>query len=336
MDELIAQNRKRSHLVMFGFPVVVVLMMELVFGIIAMFTANTWKDDMSTDGMTLLAFSQMIVFIVMIWSVLYVLFKLWRMNTLIDQFPGAHQITSSTDFPVVWHIVEDVSMLAGVPMPKVYIIDTPELNAFSIGKTPETASIAITTGLLKHMNREQVEGVVAHEMGHIINRDTYVTGLAISVCGFIALMGTIGYLGLRCAGLRGGNRTKDSLGNAIAFFGLIMFLVTYLVALPLGTLLKAALSRQREYLADETSADITRNPDGIISALEVLKGADTTIAAGKPVMAMCIAGSDDGDDKESEKAGRKKVKGMAKLFSLDDHPPLADRIARLKQFYGEA
>lgn len=327
MDNLIEENQKKSKILLFSFPALILFTIELV--VVILLSWMTKGSGFSVFSNLFLAV-QPVSLIILLISTIYVLVKVRNMNSILDNFPGAHEMLDHEECPVLDDVIEELCVLAGIPKPRIFIIETDELNAFSIGKDPGHASLGVTVGLLEHMNRNELSGVIGHEIGHLINRDTSLMGVTISICSLLALMGTMSYFLMRITFW--GNSNKKSINGFFSLVAIVSLIVIYVVALPLSKLLRANLSRQREYLADETSADLTKNPNDIIDALEVLKGSNTTIAPGKPVMAMCIAGSDDGDDKESEKTS-KKASSFMKMFSLDDHPPLQDRIERLKKFY---
>jgi heat shock protein HtpX len=218
-------------------------------------------------------------------------------------------------------VVEQMSIAAGIPMPKVYVVDDRAPNAFATGRNPKHAAITVTTGLLAVMSRRELRGVIAHEMSHIRNRDIAVTTLAVLAVGAIAVIADIG---IRIGIFGGGGRGRDNNGAALF---LVLSLAIYLIALPAGMLLKAALSRKRESLADASAVELTREPGGIRSALEKLEADHTVLAHSSAATAHLWIESP---------LERRPAEGMRGSFGrmMDTHPPLAERIALLRQMEG--
>jgi heat shock protein HtpX len=217
------------------------------------------------------------------------------------------------------NLVEGLCIGAGIPKPRLYVVEDESPNAFSTGRNPNHSAVAVTTGLLEKMNRVELEGVLAHELSHIRNYDILVSTLAVTMVGMVALMSD---LFLRFTFWGGMNDREDSndspLGIVLVIFGFIAILFAPLIA----QLMQLAISRQREYLADASGVQITRYPPGLISALEKLKDDHTHIhTASKATAHMWIEGPLDEDEKKTRK--------FDNLFMT--HPPLDDRIARLEE-----
>jgi heat shock protein HtpX len=234
---------------------------------------------------------------------------------------GAKEV-SQKDAPQLLNVVREISLAAGVPMPKVYIIDDTAPNAFATGRDPKHASVAITTGLLQKLDREELQGVMAHELSHVRNLDIRFALLVAVMVGSIALLADFFLRFTFWGGGRGGSRDRNGGGGLAA----IMFVVAIVLAIlaPIfARLVQLAVSRQREYLADASSVELTRNPRGLEQAL-------VKIAADKEVL---------------EVANRatqhlyftnpiKKFEGRSSsMFST--HPNIVDRINRLRQLTGE-
>lgn len=215
-------------------------------------------------------------------------------------------------------LLENVSIAAGVPTPSLYIVQDSAPNAFAVGTNPKNAAVAVTTGLLSLMNRRELEGVLAHELAHIKNKDTKVSTIAVLA---IALVTTIADISLRAA-FHTRSRGKDS--NQLQLIMMGIALATYLLAVPSALLLRAALSRQREELADETAVEITRNPAGLRSALEKLE-ADTTV-----VSRSVAAVSHLWIESPLERGGKSGILGRL----MNTHPPLSSRIEKLEIYEG--
>ena len=230
-------------------------------------------------------------------------------DKLVITMTGAKLIQES-DNPKLFNLIQEVTIASGLPMPKVAIVVDSAPNAFATGRNPEHALIAFTTGILEAMDRDQLQGVIAHEMAHVANRDTLVSAVAATTAGAIAILSD---MMTRMMWFGGGRRDRDSNGNPIL---LVVSLLILILAPLAAVLLKSAISRKRESLADATAVAFTRNPAGLRSALEVL-ASDSTVVRQKStsVAHIWIESPLDG-------------KSVSKLFST--HPPIAERIAVLK------
>jgi heat shock protein HtpX len=213
--------------------------------------------------------------------------------------------------------VEEMAIAAGLPTPRAMVVDTPALNAFASGSSPERAIITATAGLLQACTRDELQGVVGHEMGHVADYDVRYATVVAAVAGVAVLASHLlwdaGRWPWASRGRGGGNGGAARAGLTMA---VMLVLAVVAIAAPLAArLVQYAISRQREYLADATSVKLTRNPIGLINALQRLQRSDTTLVrADSPVAALCIAAP--GHDAAEE------------LFS--SHPPLEERIARLQ------
>lgn len=224
------------------------------------------------------------------------------------------------------NIVEELSIAAGLPKPRVYVVEDEAPNAFATGRDPEHAAVAVTTGLLAKMNRDELQGVIAHELSHIKNRDTLVMTLAVTLVGVVVLLAD--WL-LRALWWGGGGRRREGNGGVgliLAALGAILLVLAPLFA----QLLHFAISRQREFLADAEAVAITRYPDGLIRALSKLKDDDTVVASASRATAHLwieapIATSRTKGPKGATSAGA----WLNRLFQT--HPPLEARIAALQQ-----
>jgi heat shock protein HtpX len=235
---------------------------------------------------------------------------------------GAQQIEKA-DNPRLYRVVENLSITTGLPMPKVYIINDPAPNAFATGRDPKHASVAATTGLLDLMDDSELEGVMAHEIGHVQNYDIRVSTI---VFGLVVAIGFIADILLRFSlfgGFGGNNRNSNNNnggGGGANPVILILSIVALVISPILAALIQAAISRQREYLADASSAMITRNPPELESALAKLGQYGRPVARQNSSMAhMWVA--------DPNKPGL-----MTRLFGT--HPPIPDRIARLQKIGG--
>ena len=224
---------------------------------------------------------------------------------------GAHQI-EKRDNPRLWNIVENLSISEGMPMPKVYIINDPAPNAFATGRNPEKAVVAATTGLLDIMDDNELQGVMAHEMGHVKNYDIRVSTI---VFGLVSAIGILADIALRMAWYSSFSRNKNS--GQLALFMVAIGIVGWIIAFLIGPIVSAAVSRQREYLADATGVEMTRYPDGLASALKKLGEYGRPMRKANSAMAhMYIS--------DPLKPGM-----VERAFST--HPPIPKRIERLQQ-----
>jgi heat shock protein HtpX len=223
---------------------------------------------------------------------------------------GAKLIQES-DNPKLFDLIHEVVIASGLPMPKVAIVIDSAPNAFATGRNPEHALIAFTTGILEAMDRDQLQGVIAHEMAHVANRDTLVSAVAATTAGAIAILSDMLTRMMWFGG--GRDRNREGGGNPVL---LVVSLVILILAPLAAMMLKSAISRKRESLADATAVAFTRNPAGLRSALEVL-AADSTVVRQRSTAVAHIWIESPLD-----------AKSVSKLFST--HPPIAERIAVLK------
>jgi heat shock protein HtpX len=232
------------------------------------------------------------------------------------------QELSRRQSPQLFDIVEEMATAAGVPMPRVYMIDDPSPNAFATGRNPQHASIAVTTGLLRKLDREELQGVIGHEMSHVRNYDIRFSLLVGVLVGGISLLAQFF---LRWTFWFGGGSRRDDRGNSslIGFLFLLVGLVLSILAPVFTALVQLAVRRQREYLADASSVELTRNPYGLERALaEIASDPEPLSVANGATQHMYIVNP------------LKKVGGGSALFST--HPPIVDRINRLRRLTGDA
>jgi heat shock protein HtpX len=203
-------------------------------------------------------------------------------------------------------------------MPKLYVIDDPAPNAFATGRNKEHAVVAVTTGLLQKLERAELEGVIAHELSHIGNRDILLMSAVVVLVGFVSIISDM-FLrsGLRQGfGGRGGNDNNNRAGGVLAIAGIILIILSPIIA----TLIKLAISRRREYLADSSGAMLTRYPEGLAQALEKISSYNMPMKVASTATAhLFIANPFSG----------KKAGGVSNLFQT--HPPIAERIKILRE-----
>jgi heat shock protein HtpX len=227
---------------------------------------------------------------------------------------------SEQDYARYHNLVEGLCIAAGLPKPKLYVVDDPAPNAFATGRNPNHAAIAVTTGLLEKMNRVELEGVLAHELSHIKNYDILVSTLAIVMLGVVTLLADLSFRFHWLSGHR--RRSDDGPGPqaVLAVVGVLLIIVGPLVA----RLMHFAITRRREQLADFSAVELTRYPPGLISALEKLRDDATVVRSGSRATAhMWI---------EDPMAQRPEEGNLAKLNRLfNTHPPIEERIAALEE-----
>jgi heat shock protein HtpX len=222
------------------------------------------------------------------------------------------------------HVVDEMAIAAGLPRPPVYIVEDPDPNAFATGRGPGHASIAVTRGLLNTLDRDELQGVVAHEMSHIRNYDVRVMTVVAALAGAVALIADWARRGMWWGG--GRSRSRDDRGGGGGVAGIVFFVI-WIAAVMLAPLMAQVLammvSRRREYLADASGAELTRNPLGLAHALEKIEGAvEPTRAINQGTAHLCIA------DPLGRRANLREDGFWSNLFA--SHPPMTARIAALK------
>lgn len=236
----------------------------------------------------------------------------WFSDKVVLRMTNAKQI-SKEQAPELYNIVENLSITAGLPMPKIFIVDDPAPNAFATGRDPEHAVVAATTGLLRILDRSELEGVMAHELSHVGNRDMLVMTVAVVLAGFIAIIADFFTRAMMFGG--GNNRDRHP-----AF--LILGLVGIILAPIAAKMIQLAISRKREYLADASGALLTRYPEGLASALEKINGSHIPMQKASHATAHLFIS----DPFKDEKKGiMHKISGL-----FQTHPPAEDRINRLR------
>ena len=269
-----------------------ILMWVLVYAALTFFGG-------SSDGIVPIAVG---ISLISVWGAFY------GSDKLVLKMTGA-KLLQESDNPKLFGLVQEVCIASGLPMPKVAIVYDDAPNAFATGRNPEHALIAFTTGILDVMDRDELQGVIAHEMSHVANRDTLVSAVAATTAGAIAIASDI----LTRMMFFGGSRNRENNNNPIALiFSLLILILAPLAAL----LLKSAISRKREALADATAVSFTRNPAGLRKALEILARDSTVVQQRSNAVAHIWIESP------------LDAKSVSKLFAT--HPPIEDRISTLK------
>ena len=247
------------------------------------------------------------LFFIGLFSLSYAIFSYFAGAKMALAVNRAKEITKK-DNPLLWRTVENLAITEGLPMPKVYIMDDPAPNAFATGRDPNHSAVCATTGLLKMMENEELEGVMAHELGHVKNLDMRVNTIAFALVGIISMVADFFWHITFWGG--GDRREGNQLMNVLAIVAVILAPIA-------ATLIQLAISRRREYLADATGALTTRYPDGLASALEKIGKYGSALKKPNTATAHMFF------------ANPLKGSGIANLFST--HPPVEARIAALQQ-----
>jgi heat shock protein HtpX len=254
-----------------------------------------------------------ILYFFVIFSVVMNIVSYWYSDKIALSMAGAHPATREKYFDF-YNIVENLAITAGLPMPRIFVIEDSSPNAFATGRDKEHAVVAVTTGLLSIMNKTELEGVIAHEMSHIGNRDMLVSTVAVVLVGFVAIVSD---MMIRMTIFGGGRDNDREGGNGIFMIvGIILSILAPIVA----TLIQLAISRKREYLADASGSLLTRYPEGLASALEKIGKYGTPMKKQSNAIAHLYIANPLGSGKFIKKVGN--------LFST--HPPIEDRIKILR------
>ncbi len=243
-----------------------------------------------------------------IFSMVFTIGSYYYSDKIVLATTGARPATKQENAFLI-NTVDGLAIAAGMPAPKIYVLDSPDINAFATGRDPQHGIIVVTTGIMQRLNRQEMEGVIAHEMSHIANFDIRFATLIAVLVGMVSI---ISQMFLRSMWLGGGNRDREDRGGGI--FVIIGILLAILA--PIFTqLIQLAISRQREYLADANGAFLTRYPEGLASALEKISSSKTTI---KPAGAV------------SHLFFTNPIKRLNAESMFSTHPPIEARIKRLR------
>jgi len=255
-----------------------------------------------------------ILYIFVFISIVMNIVSYWYSDKIALSLAKAHVATREQYFDF-YTIVENLAITAGLPMPRIYVIEDPSPNAFATGRDKNHSVVAVTTGLLSIMNKTELEGVVAHEMSHIGNKDMLLSTVAVVLVGFVAIVSDM----MVRMTIFGGGRDNDREGGngIIMIIGIVLAILAPIAA----TLIQLAISRKREYLADASGALLTRYPEGLASALEKISQYGRPMKAQSTAIAHLYIANPKGSGQFA-----KKISG---LFST--HPPVEDRIKKLRE-----
>lgn len=256
-----------------------------------------------------------ILYIAVVFAVATNFYAYWASDTLVLSMSHAHPATREEFFDF-YTVTENLAIAAGLPMPKLYVIDDPAPNAFATGRDEHHAVVCATTGLLSILSRPELEGVIGHELSHIQNRDMLVMTIAVVLAGFVAIIADIF---LRMSFWGGGRRSENGNGNAIM---VVLAIVGIILAPIAAKLIQLAISRRREYLADASSALLTRYPEGLASALTKIGEYAAPMKDANIATAHLFIG-----DPFGAAGNRSFGSRVTNLFST--HPPISDRVNAL-------
>ena len=258
-----------------------------------------------------------ILYFAVIFSVLMNVIAYWYSDKIVLKMARAIPVEHK-NAPELYHIVENLSIAAGLPMPKIYLIREKQPNAFATGRNPKHAVVAVTEGLLEKLDRSELEGVLAHELSHVGNRDMLLSTVIVVLVGFVSI---ISDMFLRSAFWGGLGRRDDREDGQTRAILMIVGIALSILAPIAAMLIQLAISRKREFLADTSSALLTRYPEGLASALKKISSDATPMRAANNTTAHLWL-----DDPFK---GRKKTSWLRKLFAT--HPPIEERIKRLRE-----
>ncbi len=287
MYEQISSNKRRTVILLFAF-------LALLWALAFLIGKASGQPDL--------------LFVIGIFSLSYALFSYFAGSKMALAVNRAKEIQKKDD-PRLWRTVENLSITDGLPMPKVYIMDDPSPNAFATGRDPSHSAVCATTGLLQVMNDTELEGVIAHELGHVKNYDIRVNTLAFALVGIISL---IADFFLRWS-FFGGRNDRENNNQLLIVLALVAAILAPLAA----TLLQLAISRRREYLADATGALTTRYPEGLADALEEIEKTGSTLRRQNTSTAHMFFAN--------------PLKGHSLLNLFSTHPPIEARIKALRE-----
>lgn len=312
----IANNHFRSALLLAGFPLLLAALVYAFFAGLAAFSQPpgypvNWQAAGAVGWQSVLAYGHWVLIAAGVWFVVAYLFH----GSMMRAATGAQPITRA-QMPKIYNMLENLCIAQGVAMPSFEIIDSPALNAFASGINEKTYKIVLTRGIIERLSDDELEAVIAHELTHIINRDVRLLIISVIFVGMIGFLAeTIFRLmvyGRSPAMYGGGRRDGKGGGGAIMLLALAVLVVGYIFSI----LIRFALSRRREYLADAGAVEMTKNPEGMMRALQRISGQDQVKGMPDDVQMMCIENSH-------------RFMGM-----FATHPPIPRRIQAISQMTG--
>ncbi len=259
-----------------------------------------------------------ILYVAVIFSLLMNIIAYWKSDSIVLSMNRARE-ADPHQFKELHNIVENLAMTAGIPKPRIYIIEDASPNAFATGRDPKHAAIAVTTGLLERLNRTELEGVIAHELSHVKNYDTLLQTVVVILVGFVMIVSDIFLRSMWFGGGRRSNNDNEGGNPIIMLIGIVFIVLSPIIS----TLIQLAISRKREFLADASGALLTRYPEGLASALEKISASQPLKQAKSATAHLFFVNPFKAD------APVQKTPWLAKLFMT--HPPIEERIKALRE-----
>ncbi len=305
--DLIAKNKRESWILIFSFLVVISLL-GWVF-------SQVYQNSA-------------ILYLAVIISSCSAIFSYYFADSITLAVSQAQEVDRQSN-QELYRVVENLCITAGIPTPKIYIINDSAPNAFATGRDPKHAVVCYTTGILQKLNKAELEGVTAHELSHIGNYDIRLMTLVVVLVGMITLLSNWFFRFSFFGGRRSNSKDSGGLGNALFAIGILLAILSPVIA----TIIKLAVSREREYLADASGALLTRFPEGLASALEKISGDTTPLTEANNATAHLYIVSPFHQDNEGMSAQATDNHGSKGWFAsmFNTHPPIKDRIKRLRE-----
>ncbi|MEK7087394.1 MAG: zinc metalloprotease HtpX [Patescibacteria group bacterium] len=260
-----------------------------------------------------------ILYIAVAFSIFMNVLSYWFSDKIVLKMHKAKPVDLKSN-PELYRVLENLTIAAGLPMPGFYIIEDPAPNAFATGRNPKNAVVAVTTGLMEKLDRSELEGVLAHELSHIGNRDMLVSTVAVVLVGFIAILSDMFMRSLWFGGMRSRDNNDSRAGGILIIIGIALSILAPIIA----SLIHLAISRRREFLADTSGALLTRYPEGLANALEKISAHSRPMKTASNATAHLFLENPFGADSKKDK----KTPWLVKIFST--HPPVEERIKILK------
>jgi heat shock protein HtpX len=308
-------NNLRSAFLLAGFPVLLLgMVFVLVLGMVGAGYLPSGGDGMAAAFGYMLAAAPLAIGVSLIWFVI----AYFANTAIIDALTGARPVTRNEE-PELYNLLENLCISRGLPMPGLHIIETDALNAFASGVNQKQYAVTVTRGLMRTLNKDELEAVLGHELTHILSRDVRTMVIASVFAGIITLIAQVIFRAVMWGGI-GRSRSSDEKKAGAGFIFVAIALAVAAVGYVLAIVIRMALSRQREFVADAGAVTLTKNPDAMISALQKISGR-SQIEAPDSVRGMFIENGREGG-------------GMSAMGLFDTHPPIEKRIAALVQFAG--
>jgi len=268
-----------------------------------------------------------ILYVAVFFSIFMNVLSYWFSDKIVLKMHKAKPVDFKL-YPELYRVLENLTIAAGLPMPRFYIIEDPAPNAFATGRNPKNAVVAVTTGLMEKLDRSELEGVLSHELSHIGNRDMLVSTVAVVLVGFIAILSDIFTRSMLFGGMRSRDNNDSRAGGVMIVIGIALSILAPIIA----SLIHLAISRRREFLADTSGALLTRYPEGLASALEKISTYSRPMKTASNATAHLFLenpfGADSTSSPQADSGKGKRTPWIVRIFST--HPPVEERIKVLR------